>query len=162
MFFDPRPAPTFSASKCFFHFLFSVVLLSGFHFTCELISVTCLSGTIFPIFLVLSFGLLTPILERAFAAPPTRRGENSTSRVALGTNFRATFRINAPHPRPARTPHCPEGRVPWLSAGGGRLVEEGCAKNCTQGNVRRRIVSVAPARVWYWGGGRSSESRQAS
>ena len=36
----------------------------GFHVTCELISVACLSGTIFPIFLVLWFGVLTRILER--------------------------------------------------------------------------------------------------
>ena len=85
-----------------------------------------------------------------FTIPPSsnhpHRGENSTSRVALGTNFRATFRINAPHPRPARTPHCPEGRVPWLSAGGGRLVQEGCAKSCTQGNARRQIFPPAGRR----------------
>ena len=36
----------------------------GFHVACELISVACLSGTIFPIFLVLWFGVLTLILER--------------------------------------------------------------------------------------------------
>ena len=91
----------------------------------------CLSGTIFPIFLVLSFGFLTPILERAFAAPPTRRGGNSTSRVALGTNFHATFLNQAP---PARA----QPRHPALGAMGcpgwawvGGVNSEGCAKICT-------------------------------
>ena len=121
----------FRVEMLFSAFLFSVVRLSGFHFTCELISVACLSGAIFLIFVVLSFGVLTRILDTAFAAPPTRRGENSTSRVALGTTFRAIFLNQAP---PARA----QPRHPALGAMGcpgwawvGGVNSEGCAKICT-------------------------------
>ena len=58
------PHPRFQGRNVFWEFLFSVPWLTGSHFTCELISVTCLSGAIFPIFLVLCFGMLTLILER--------------------------------------------------------------------------------------------------
>ena len=130
--FSPfAPHPRFQGRSVFWEFLFSVPWLTGSHFTCELISVTCLSGTIFSNFLVLSFAVLTHILERAFAAPPTHRGENSTPPVALGTIFRATFFNQAP---PARA----QPRHPALGAMGcpgwawvGGVNSEGCAKICT-------------------------------
>ena len=110
--FSPlAPHPHFQGRNAFLDFLFSVPWLPGFHFTCELISVACLSGVIFPNFLILFFGLLTRILDPAFAAPPTHTGEDSTSRAALGTIFRATFFNQTP---PARA----QPRHPALGAMG--------------------------------------------
>ena len=74
--FHPSPrTPIFMGEMCFLDFLFSVAWLPGFHFTCELISVTCLSGSIFSSFLVLCFRVLARILRQAFAAPPTHMGK---------------------------------------------------------------------------------------
>ena len=130
--FSPlAPHSYFQAPSAFSHFLFSVLWLIGFHFTCELISVACLRWTIFLIFVVLCFGQLTRILERAFAVPPTHRGEDSTPRVALGTFFRATF-FNLAPPARAQPRHPALGAVGcagWAWVGG--VNSEGCAKICT-------------------------------